>query len=439
MEHGITEMAPEKAVESKKERSKNMTVYGLFLVTLVFVGKVQELVEPLSKISIGKIVIVLSLMLYFMSPKNRDAIKLFSIPQIRNVAGIYFLGIASIPLSVWPGISFQFVFFQLTKTFIFFNLIVITICSVAELKKLNWALVSAGFILSIFSILTGEIGRVSVTGTYDPNDFALFLVMILPIVYFLAGNQYGLKKVGLYLIVILLMFTIYKTGSRGGFLGLLTVGFLTLARDTKKKLMARFLIITAFGSLFWLLAPGSYWHRLDTIFNLENDYNVTASEGRIDIWKRGLHLMLEHPFLGSGAGAFVVAEGETHQEQGGKWSAAHNSFIQIGVELGVGGLIFFVALIFGSIRNLEKLRKVILNNPLLEVEYLWLVNGIEISLIAFCVSGFFLSQAYSSLLYFLIANVVVLRKIELSKFGNSYITIKAPMTIGQLPVLTVKK
>lgn len=404
--------------EAKKEKLQSFAVNGLFLLTFVYIGKIQELFGFLSKIGFGKIVMAICLLLYFTSPPNRYSVKLFSLSQVKYVTGIFIIGIASIPWSAWPGQSFNFIFFNFSKTLIFFLLIVKVVNSSKDLKKLNWALISAVFLLSVFTVISGKTGRVSVTGTYDPNDLALVLVMSLPIVYFLAGNEYGFKKVGLFLLLGLLIIAIMKTGSRGGFLGLLITGFLILVRDSKRKWATKLLILAVLGMLLYLLAPGSYWQRMNTMLHSESDYNLTSGAGRIEIWKRGINLMIAHPFLGSGAGAFTVAEGEMHKEEGGKWSTAHNSFIQIGVELGIVGLFFFIALIFGSIQTLQKLRRRILLDPIQVNDYLWLVNGIEISLMAFCVSGFFLSQAYSSLLYFLIANVIVLKKIELTQFGE---------------------
>ena len=76
---------------------------------------------------------------------------------------------------------------------------------------------------------------------------------------------------------------------------------------------------------------------------------IQADEGRIQIWQRGMGYMLDHPLLGVGAGNFPTAEGtissiarNTPSWKGVRWSAAHNSFVEIGAELGVPGLILFL-------------------------------------------------------------------------------------------------
>jgi O-antigen ligase len=134
--------------------------------------------------------------------------------------------------------------------------------------------------------------------------------------------------------------------------------------------------------------------------------------GRTDIWKAGIQLLLTHPW-GVGIHGYSTVEGLSHEGLG-KWSTAHNSFLQIGVELGVIGLVLFVRLLIGTIRDLRILRRtharqmgaqagystesdVTRHNPIL------LAVPLEISLWGFMVGGFFLSQAYSPLLYVILA------------------------------------
>ena len=407
-----SEILTNQSETSKNKRRSNIAVNGLFLLTFVYIGKIQELFGFLSNIGFGKIVMGVSLLLYIGSPQSGNTIRLFSSSQSKYIAGIFVLGLISIPFSAWPGQSFNFILFGFLKTLVFFFLIVKVVNSAQDLKKLIWSLIIAVLFLAFFSVISQKTGRITVTETYDPNDLAMMLAMSLPIVYFFAENERGLRKTGLFFLIVLIIFAILRTGSRGGFFGLMTVGFFVLLRDTKRKWMTKLSIIVILGVLTYILAPTNYWERMDTILHPEDDYNITAGGGRVEIWKRGLHLMLEHPFVGSGAGAFVVAEGATHKEVGGKWSAAHNSFVQIGAESGIGALLLFIALIFSSIKALSKVKKNLLTDPLLEKKYLYIVNGLEIGLITYCVSGFFLSQAYSDLLYFLIANVIVLEKLN---------------------------
>jgi len=162
------------------------------------------------------------------------------------------------------------------------------------------------------------------------------------------------------------------------------------------------------------LASDKYFDRIGSILQLRQDYNWSGKSetGRMEVWRRGLGYMLDHPLLGVGAAAFPVAEGTLAPEalerqrygRGFKWSAAHNSFIQIGAELGVGGLILFIALLTAAFRTLARLRRA----PLPEIAVT--AQIFTASLVAFVVTASFLSQAYSAYLYTLLGMVLGLAK-----------------------------
>jgi hypothetical protein len=96
---------------------------------------------------------------------------------------------------------------------------------------------------------------------------------------------------------------------------------------------------------------------MSTLLTYDQDYNVTAHSGRIEIGKRGLKIMAENPIFVVGINGFTIAEGLSHKDVGGKWSTAHNSFIQIGAELGVMGLFLFCYIIWTSLKGIKKVLK----------------------------------------------------------------------------------
>ena len=71
--------------------------------------------------------------------------------------------------------------------------------------------------------------------------------------------------------------------------------------------------------------------------------------------------MMANPLLGVGPGNFQTAEGTlsplAERQQYGvgvRWNAAHNSFVQIGAELGFPGLALFVAVIVSAFVALRR-------------------------------------------------------------------------------------
>jgi len=166
--------------------------------------------------------------------------------------------------------------------------------------------------------------------------------------------------------------------------------------------------------MFVALASSRYFARVQTILNPSADYNWRGKSetGRLEIWKRGLDYMMTYPVFGVGVGVFPMAEGilapeAREQRQYGrnfKWSAAHNPFIQIGAEVGVLGLIAFVALLLGAFRTLSKVRR----GPPAEAAVLGQI--LTACFVGFVVGAFFSSQAYAPYLYTLLGMIVGLAR-----------------------------
>jgi O-antigen ligase len=150
----------------------------------------------------------------------------------------------------------------------------------------------------------------------------------------------------------------------------------------------------------------------------DTDYNQTDESGRLQIWKRGLGYMLSRPVFGVGANNFPVAEGRmsafADRQQWGvgvRWNAPHNSFLQVGAENGVPGLVFFLAMLGSALVALRRLAR----RPPPGVSHHaspQLIQALTASIIGFAVGAFFLSLAYSELLYMLLAFAVGAQKIS---------------------------
>src|SRR3989440_588308 len=214
---------------------------------------------------------------------------------------------------------------------------------------------------------------------------------------------------------VFLMVALGKTGSRGGFLGLVTVGGYLLLRLRGVSTLQRVATVALLAILLSTLASDKYFERMGTMLHLSQDYNWCGKSetGRLAIWRRGLGYMIDHPFLGVGAAAFPVAEGTLAPEaqeqrrygRGFKWSAAHNSFVQIGAELGVGGLVLFVALLAAAFRTLGRLRRA----PAARIG--GIAQIFTARLVAFVVTACVLVPAYSAYLYTLLGMILGLARI----------------------------
>ncbi len=105
-----------------------------------------------------------------------------------------------------------------------------------------------------------------------------------------------------------------------------------------------------------------------------------------------------------------------------RWNAAHNSFIQIGAELGIPGLVLFVAVIasaFGALYRSGGNESALAGAG---QSHRQLTQALTASLLGFVVGSLFLSLAYSEVLYMLIALAVGLQKVTVRAVAPSTAT-----------------
>lgn len=380
----------------------------------------SRLPEFFSFLSVARPILLLALAsaaFAFSLPRNRLQTVLAS-REMRGVLGIMVLAIITVPTALWPGQSFRMVLFGLSKTVLFFFLLLYCIRTFRELRRLAWAAAGAAGVLGLAIVLLSAVGRASVGGTYDPNDTAFVMVCLLPIVVMLMVAEEGRRRWLLATVVGLCLLTIIRTGSRGGFVALLVVALILIAKLPSRKAGLRIGIVAGGALVFILFAPQSYWDRIVTIWGGESEVTRTdryvaagISGARWEVWKIGVQIMLENPLLGVGMGNFSVAEGMTHagrKLESNKFQAPHNSFTQIGAELGVFGLGLLLYLLYRGVRNCRAAIRLAKRSPDLRY-HLYVSQGIEAGLYGYMVGGFALSHAYTDIVYFLIATSVLLR------------------------------
>jgi O-antigen ligase len=165
--------------------------------------------------------------------------------------------------------------------------------------------------------------------------------------------------------------------------------------------------LAAVGLVSWPMLPTETRERLVTFTDLGNDYNLQSGhDARTDIWARSMKSLLHRP-IGFGMGAFGVVDMST----GGQFRAAHNSEVQIAVELGFLGLFLYLRMQWLSWNTLgrfvelgragESDKSGAAGASDQTAERAILAANLRVSLIGNLVAGFFLSQAYSSLIWLL--------------------------------------
>lgn len=335
------------------------------------------------------------------------------------VAALALLACFSIPFGISIGSAGNFMINSFSKVVLTFFLVVVAVRRTGDLKMFVWAFVlGCGFLvyISLFSFTlqsTGSMMRLSNLYFYDANDLTVVLTTGIPLSLVLFQNTGRAGRIVSGIILLGIGMSLARSGSRGGFLGLLAVGIvlLFLVRNVSIPKRAGAVLVLAAG--LFIMAPEGYWSQMETLTEPTEDYNWQSPYGRKAVAERGMGYMLQYPLFGVGVGNFGRAEGVLSQvaldraSTGSpyRWSAAHNSFVQAGAELGVPGLILFCTLVFGGMFGLARLRKRLPGSWQrggAERRFLYdLATYLPVSLVGFAVAGFFVSFAYHDLLYVL--------------------------------------
>ena len=393
------------------------------VMVLTFVWRVQDLFPPLGKFRPAILSSLLALGFFLLGPVGLAPARLRH-PVFRWALAFLAVAVLSVPAGIFPGNSFRFLTDDHLKTVLFAVLLLCAVRSVADVERFVAVHVVGGALYCVMILVrydVGPDGRLGGLVYYDANDLAMLVVCTFPLLVYLTrpGSRWLLRLVAVAAMGLFVV-TIIKTGSRGGFLGLVAVfgtmlvGFRAVPKAQRLGALGAVMLVLA-------VAGGSgYWKKMETILRPQEDYNWGGNRetGRVEVWKRGMGYMLQRPLLGVGAANFPVAEGRIsplagRQElgQGLKWSAAHNSFVQVGAELGVPGLLAFLLLLSAAFRATRALGRARAPDGSVP-DAAALGQALTATLVGYCVAGFFLSQGYSAYLYTILALVAGLSSVS---------------------------
>jgi putative inorganic carbon (hco3(-)) transporter len=260
----------------------------------------------------------------------------------------------------------------------------------------------------IFTILHGGNYRVwGPPGSFveDNNEFALAMVMTVPLLRFLQLQvKSKILHHALLLAILLCAASAFGSHSRGGFLAVSAMALFLWWRS-KKKLLPGILIGLAAVALIAFM-PAEWTQRMNSI----QDYNEDRSAlGRISAWWNAWNLAWNMPF---GAG-FNAARPElylAHSPYGLEFGtpAAHSIYFQILGNHGFLGLALFLAIWVSTWRSADGLIRMSKHHP--EAKWCGDLGAMsQVMLLAYAVGGAFLSLSYFDLPYNVMVMVVCAR------------------------------
>lgn len=410
-------------VRARETSRPTIASWFIALYAVIAVGRLTELIPGAANLPLAKVVFVLALVVVLLERKRSVPIPLYRVPMARTAVALYLLAVASVLFSIWRSFTLQTVTDSLLTVFASFLVTIAALPNWPSIKRLLRSLVYAGAILAVTGLAQFAGGRFEVSESYDPNDLAYVLVTVVPLAIGLGMVAVGVRKLLWFLGAGLLVFVALLTQSRGGLVALSAVGAFLVwkpfprragqesVRSASGHFVRNAVIVAALAGTAWAFLPDDARQRFESLFAISADYNVDVSNetGRLALWKRGITAAVKRP-IGYGAGNFSAVDGA----YGGRYKAAHNSFLLVLVELGVLGLFLFLRMYFLAWRTLRPPQSA--NAPASESppcrEMRILEHAIKGALIGTISAGFFLSQTYSNVLWLTFGAVAALSSLS---------------------------
>lgn len=177
---------------------------------------------------------------------------------------------------------------------------------------------------------------------FTPNIVAGAIAPALPICFgwALGGNMPRPARLFLLAASLGLLLVVLLTQSRGAIVGL--VGALAIFLSLRERRLLWSLPI-AIIALAGLVA----WQGTDRLFELLIAGDSTGIVvGRRELWSRALYILHDFPFTGIGLGSYSQAVSAFYplflNDPGAPLPHAHNLFLQMGVDFGIGGFVAFI-------------------------------------------------------------------------------------------------
>ena len=188
-----------------------------------------------------------------------------------------------------------------------------------------------------FAVLVSDAVHPNVMG----GNLAILLPICIGLLFFYWRGLGRIKLVVLCSSSIMMVGVLFLTKSRGAWMGLvaalLVLGLLAFSKWWKLITTSAILSITA----FFILAPSSL---IDTLMSSDV---IGGVDGRLEIFSRSILMIRDFPLTGIGMGAYSNVVDTFYPFflfSPGQIVHAHNLFLQVAIDLGIPGLIGWLAI-----------------------------------------------------------------------------------------------
>ncbi len=322
---------------------------------------------------------------------------------------------AAITTSTGFALNPQVASSELSKVLKELLFVLITICLTTNRVRahaLLWVMaVSIGFyglyggIGSIFHGGGAKVFGPPDTDIYNNNDIGAGLLVALPLMNYLRMQSlHKWIQLGWLVAMAASFLAIVSTYSRGALLGLVAVSIFLLLKS-RKKIVTSIIVLTAFVAAIAFM-PGEYGERMRTIGTYQQDASAMS---RIEIWRvASCCVALDHPLIGGGFGVTESQAVVDRYKPGFEMHAVHNIFLGVLAEHGFIGFGIWLCLLLVGWLNARWIQRTSRNRP----EWQWASDFArmgQVSLVGYCVVGFFGNYEYWDFYFTIIGLLAAIR------------------------------
>jgi probable O-glycosylation ligase (exosortase A-associated) len=397
---------------------------GILVYLVVEYARIPAMFPSLQTLQMGKIVVIVTGLIWILRSVFTRKLKFVYDPLNWIMAIWAFIVIGSSFFAVNSTLATQGVI-DFLKWIIMYFLIINLVDTLPKWRWFMWSLLLLNFKLSQFQIrqfmagyemasspgrfITEGVGAGSSGFFGNAGDFGVAMCVVAPLAFYLvrAVKSKGLKAGGI-VFFSAFVYSILRCGSRGAALALFVMALFFWLR-TPKKLQSG-VVILLFMIGFWASAPEAWKERFVSAAEYQQD--VTASQ-RLRLWGAGLRMSADSPLLGVGINNFGTNYASRYHapDEGGIAWAPHNIFVQAVSELGVLGLFSLLTAMFLVFQRNRLTRRLSSENNLKDAWIPHFANALDLSLMGYIVSGFFLTVLYYPHLYVIMTLSISLNQI----------------------------
>ncbi len=397
--------------EPELEDEGSPLAFGALLLLIFVIYVAPQVIFPvLEPLHLAKVSAALAVVAYVTWVWRNGAGWTFMSREVRLMLILIGIALISIPFSLWPGGSLQYLIDQYSKSIIIFFLVANVLTSFRRYRIFVWAVsLFAAFnaLQGTKHYLAGEVwkyGRVlggasSIAG--NPNDLALVLNLSIPfLIYFYETARSVTQRL---LVVILLgidLGGIITSFSRGGFVTLvalvLWMAWVVGKRRGSGAFVKTCVVVLIMAVVLVLSGPTGYGERIASIGDMSKD-ETGSSNARWTLMVGTAQGMLLHP-LGVGLHMNNVLLHDT----GYGWEGVHNVYLELGTEIGIPGLAVLLWLLYRLIASMRDIRVGYEQVP----ELSGLAQAAGGAMVAFVTAGMFHPVAFHFYLY-IVAGLVI--------------------------------